>query len=91
MLCALLTLSHLQTHLQQTTFENIMAKGEIAHDEQFPLFPQCFQLYLMIKLSFMELFHIFAIIFSKSSAAELSYVEMVKENLTLFDIAYFLI
>ena len=42
-----LTLSNLQTH-----FENIVAKGEIAHDEQFLLWPQCFQIYLTIKLSF---------------------------------------
>ena len=35
----------ISTYLQQTTFENIMAKGEIAHDEQFLHFPQCFQLY----------------------------------------------
>ena len=34
------------THLQQTTFENIVAKGE--NDQQFSLLPQCFQLYLMI-------------------------------------------
>ena len=26
------------------------AKGEIAHNVQFPLWPQCFQLYLTIKL-----------------------------------------
>ena len=31
------------------TFENIVAKGEIAHDEQFLLWPQCFQFYLTIK------------------------------------------
>ena len=58
-------------HLQQTTFENVVAKGEIAHDELFHILPQCFQLYLMFKLSFMEMFHIFANMFSKSSAAEL--------------------
>ena len=29
-------------HQQQTAFENIVAKGEIAHNEQFLLFPQCF-------------------------------------------------
>ena len=51
-----------------------MAKGDIAHDEQFPLMPQCFQLYLMIKLSFMEIFHILVNMFSKSSAAKLLYV-----------------
>ena len=49
------------THLQQTTFENIVAKGEIAHDEQFFLCPQCFILYLTIKLSFMEIFQVFVI------------------------------
>ena len=59
-----------------------MAKGEIAHDEQFPLLPQFVQLYLMIKISFMEIFHIFANIFSKSSAAELSYVGKCKGNYT---------
>ena len=42
--------------------------------EKFPLLPQCFQLYLMIKLSFMEIFRSFANMFSMSSAAELSYV-----------------
>ena len=49
---------------------DIVVKGEIVHDEQFTL-PQCFQLYFMIKLSFMEIFRIFANMFSKSSAAEL--------------------
>ena len=31
-------------HQQQTAFENIEGKEEIAHDEQFLLFPQCFLL-----------------------------------------------
>ena len=30
------------THQQQTAFENIVGKGEIARNEQFLLFPQCF-------------------------------------------------
>ena len=38
------------------TFENIVAKNEIAHYEQFLLLPQCFQLYLIIKPLFMEIF-----------------------------------
>ena len=33
-------------HLQQTTFVNIVAKGEIAHEEHFFLSPQYFLLYL---------------------------------------------
>ena len=32
------------THQQQTALENIVGKGEIVHDEQFLLFPQCFLL-----------------------------------------------
>ena len=40
--------------LQQTIIENNVTKGEIAQNVQFPLSPQCFQLYLMIKLLFME-------------------------------------
>ena len=31
------------THQQETAFENIVGKGEIARNEQFLLFPQCFQ------------------------------------------------
>ena len=31
-------------HQQQTAFENIVGKGEIARKEQFLLFPQCFLL-----------------------------------------------
>ena len=42
------------THLQQTTFENIVTKGKIAHDEQFLLWPQGFQLYLTLNLSFIN-------------------------------------
>ena len=57
------TCRRILTHLQQTTFENIVAKGEIDHDEQFPIFPQCFQLNLMFKLSFIEIFVIFVNMF----------------------------
>ena len=42
-----LTLYSIDTHLthqQQTAFENIVGKGEIAQYEQFLLFPQSFQL-----------------------------------------------
>ena len=46
-------------HQQQTTFENIVGKGEIAHNKQFLLYPQCFQL-SEIKVS--PFVHIFDII-----------------------------
>ena len=48
-----------------------MAKGEIAKGEQFLLWPQCFQLYLTIKLSFKDIFQVFVNTFSKLSAVDL--------------------
>ena len=43
---------------QQTAFENIVGKGEIARYEQFLLFPQCFQLN---QITVSPFFHIFDI------------------------------
>ena len=51
-----------------------MAKGETDHYEQFHLWPECYQLYLTIKLSFMEIFQVCVTMFSKLSAAYLLYV-----------------
>ena len=39
-----------------------MTKGEIATDEQFLLWPQCFQLYLTIKLSFMDIIQVLNVV-----------------------------
>ena len=44
-------------HLQHTAFENIVAKGEIAHDESFLLFPQFVQLYSLNKPTFIAIVH----------------------------------
>ena len=41
-----------------TTFENNVAKEEIADDEQFLFRPQCFQLYSIVLHLFIEIFHI---------------------------------
>ena len=46
-------------HQQQSAFENILGKGEIARNEQFLLFPQCLQLNQITVSSFV---HVFAII-----------------------------
>ena len=43
-------------HQEWTALENIVGKGEIAHNEQFLLFPQCFLLY---QISGSPLVHIF--------------------------------
>ena len=44
---------------QDTAFENIVGKEEIARNEQFLLFPQCF---LLNQIIVYPLFHIFDII-----------------------------
>ena len=48
-------------HLQQTTFENIVAIGETAHNEQLLPLPQCFQLnctlYLFYNIILILYFH----------------------------------
>ena len=43
-------------HQQQAAFENIVGKGEIAHYEQFLLFPQCFLLNQIIVCPFVHIF-----------------------------------
>ena len=59
-----LTLYSINTHLthqQQTAFENIVGKGEIARNEQFLLFPQCFLLNQVIVSPFVHIFDIISL------------------------------
>ena len=49
------------THLQQTSFENIVEKEEIARKEQFLLFPQCFLLNQIIVSLFVYIFDIISL------------------------------
>ena len=53
-------------HQQQTAFENIVGKGEIAHNEQFLLFPQCFQLNQIIVYPFVHFFDIISFFAAES-------------------------
>ena len=66
----------LLTPLQQTTFENIVTKVEIAQTEQFLLLSQCVQLFSVIIPFplFIEIFNVSVQMFSKSSAIDLLYV-----------------
>ena len=48
-------------HQHQTDFGNIRGKGEIAHIEQFLLFPQCFQLNQIILRPFVHIFDIISL------------------------------
>ena len=50
------TLYTIDTHRQ--FFENIVGKGEIAHNEQFLLFPQCFFLNQITISPFVNIFDI---------------------------------
>ena len=48
-------------HQQQTAFENIVGKGEIANNKQFLLFPQCFQLNQITVSPFVHIFDIISL------------------------------
>ena len=48
-------------HQQQTAFENIVGKEEIARNEQFLLFPQCFLLNQIIVSLFVYIFDIISL------------------------------
>ena len=49
------------THQEQTAFENIVGKGEIARNEQSLLFPQCFLLYQIPESAFVHIFDIISL------------------------------
>ena len=61
--------------MQETTFKNIMAKEEIAQNEQFLLLPQYFQLCLIVKLSFIEICSFFVLYVGKWEYSDLFYVK----------------
>ena len=48
-------------HQQQTAFENIVRIGEIARNEQFLFFPQCFQLNQKTVSPFVHIFYIISL------------------------------
>ena len=48
-------------HQQQTAFENIVGKEEIAHNEQFLLFPQCFLFNQKIISPFVSIYDIISL------------------------------
>ena len=48
-------------HQLQTAFENIVGKGEIARNEQFLLFPQCFLLNQITVSPFVHIFDILSL------------------------------
>ena len=49
-------------HQHRTAFENIVGKEEIAHNDQFLLFPQCFLLNQKIVFPFVNIFDIISLL-----------------------------
>ena len=48
-------------HQHSTAFENIVGKGEIACNQQFLLFPQCFPLNQIVVSPFVHIFDIISL------------------------------
>ena len=67
-------------HQKQTAFENTVGKEEIAHNEQFLLFPRCFLLNQIIvpRLSIFLTSYFYLLLYWKSS--KLAYGERVNNT-----------
>ena len=59
-------------HKRQTTFENIFGKGEIARNERFLLFPQCFLLNQIIISPFVHIFDIISLFAAEFEVPKIS-------------------
>ena len=73
---AILTLFSIDTHLthqQQTAFENIVGKGEIARNEQFLLCPQSFLLNQITVSPFVHIFDIVSLFAAELEEPKLAY------------------
>ena len=68
-------------HQHLTAFENIVGKGEIAHNEQFLLFPQCF---LLGQIIVSPIVHIFDIISLFAAELEEPKIGMWGKGLTFY-------
>ena len=60
-------------HQQQTAFENIVGKEEIARYEQFLLFPQCFLLNQKMVNAFVNISDIISLFASELESLKLAY------------------
>ena len=71
---------YLLTHQQQTAFEKIVGKGEIARDEQHLLCPQCFLLNQMIVSPFVHIFDITSLLAAEFKEAKIGISGKVLRN-----------
>ena len=67
-------------HQQQAAFENILGKGEIARNNQFLLFPQCF---LLNQINESLVVHIFDIMSLFAAELEEPKIDISGKGLTL--------
>ena len=77
------------THEQQTAFENILGKGEVARNEQFLLFPHCFLLNQIIESPFVHIFDIVSLFAAELEKLNLAY--QVKGYVLLLNSSYSLV
>ena len=63
-------------HQQQTAFENIVGKEEIARDEQFLLFAQCFLLNHKIISPFVNIHDIIALFAAELEEPKIGHVRL---------------
>ena len=59
------------THQEQTAFVNIVGKGQIAHNEQFLLFPKCFLRNHIIVSPFVHIFYIISLFAAELEAPKI--------------------
>ena len=69
--------SRYKQYSQGMNFENNVTKVEIVYYGQTPVLPRCFQLQIIIIVSFIEMFHVFPVCYTKSSAADVLHVGKV--------------
>ena len=67
-------------HLQQTAFENIAGKEEIACNKQFLLFPQCFLVNQKIVSPFVNIYEIISLFAAEMEAQNWHVRYRVKEK-----------
>ena len=75
-------------HLQQMTFERIVTKEEIAHNEQFLNLQLCFQFFWIILLSFIDIF--FIKMFSKAFAVQIWFMWESQDTQTILEISRYI-
>ena len=68
-------------HQQQTAFENIVGKEEIARNEQFLLFPQCFLLNQKVVSPFVSIYEIISLFVAE---LEVPKIGISGKRLTMF-------